>query len=130
MYRRAVFLLAIGLALPSSGVAQPPAAPIYQDGADTLRIQLIDAASGEPLANAEIEVYSDNGIRCARAPCPTDGRPWRGRSDDRGVVALPASVLDVVNHIRTAAHEFFDLGRARRDPTSGNWMVRLVAGTT
>jgi len=128
MFRPAVLLLAIGLALPSIGNAQPPAAPIYQDTADTLRIRLIDAASGQPLRNAEVEVYSDNGIRCVRAPCATDGRTWRDHSDDRGVVAFPASALGAVNHIRTPAHEFFDLARARRDPTSGTWMVRLLAG--
>ena len=130
MFRLPVLLMAIALAQPSIGIAQLPAAPIYQDTADTLRLRLIDAESGQPLQNAEVEVYSDNGTRCVRAPCPTDGRTWRGHSDHRGIVAFPASELAAVNHIRTATHEFFDLARARRDPTTGTWVVRLLTGTT
>lgn len=129
MLRPAMLLLVINLVRPSDGLAQTPPASIYQDMADTVRILLIDAESQRTLPNAEVEIYSDNGTRCIRAPCPTEGRTWNGHSDGRGMVAVPASGLGEVSHIRTPAHEFFDLARARRDTVSGAWIVQLVAST-
>jgi hypothetical protein len=105
-------------------VQDPPRHPILRGAGDTIRIRLVDAATGRPIADSEVEVYTDNGIRCVTAPCPTDGLTWRGRSDAQGVVAVPKSAVNVVAHIGTPRHGMVDLGKARR--RGGVWVARLV----
>src|SRR5947207_2159463 len=38
----------------------------------TVTIELVDASTGRPARNAAVRLTSDNGIRCMRAPCPTN----------------------------------------------------------
>ena len=58
-----------------------------------LQVRVIDAGTQKALANTDVDVYSDNGIRCIQAPCPTNGMSWRGRTDKHGVVVIPDSVV-------------------------------------
>ncbi|HEV7703982.1 MAG TPA: hypothetical protein VGO46_06795 [Gemmatimonadaceae bacterium] len=37
---------------------------ILQASGDSVRVQLLDAAAAKPLANADVELWPDNGIRC------------------------------------------------------------------
>ena len=46
-----------------------------------MHVRLLDAATAKPIANTDVELWSDNGIRCIKAPCPTDGKQWKGTSD-------------------------------------------------
>jgi len=120
-------LIAIGF-LASAGQSwaqDPPRHRVLRGAGDTVRIRLVEVGSGGRIADSEVEVYSDNGIRCTTAPCPTDGRTWRGRSDNRGIVALPNSAVNAVTHIGTPRHGMVDLSTARR-MSSGIWVVRLV----
>lgn len=123
-------LVVIGLIVlvPGGGLAQDrPLHPLLADPADTVRVQLVDRASGRPITDSEVEVYSDNGIRCVTTPCPTNGRSWHGRTDADGVVALPRTAIDAVSHLGTPTHGMTDLARARKS-RAGVWVLRLARG--
>jgi hypothetical protein len=64
-------------------------------------IQLVDASTAQPARNATVRLFSDNGIRCARAPCPTNGKFWKGTSDPQGFVTIPSSNLQFSTNIET-----------------------------
>ena len=70
----------------------------------TVKVQLLDAFCGQVMANSAVEVSSDNGIRCAIPPCPTDDKQWQGKSDAAGVTLIPTSVLQFETTITTPAH--------------------------
>ncbi|HYE75861.1 MAG TPA: hypothetical protein VEF04_21130 [Blastocatellia bacterium] len=52
------------------------------------KIKLIDEATKKPVAQKKVRIYSDNGIRCIKAPCPTNGKEWKGESDANGVIII------------------------------------------
>ncbi len=54
---------------------------------------LNDTTSGI-IANKSVSVFVDNGIRCVKAPCPTNSRPWTGTTDEKGLFVLPATYVD------------------------------------
>jgi hypothetical protein len=93
---------------------------------ETVRVRLLDASSDRPLSNADVELWSDNGVRCIKAPCPTNGTQWTGRSDAAGDVVIPTSVLQPVTTIRTPTHEG-DLIRDSEPADSGRWVAELSA---
>jgi hypothetical protein len=106
--------------------AAAPRPAILRARGDSLRVQLVDAATSRRVANADVEVFSDNGIRCATAPCPTDGRTWRGRTDARGRVVLPRHALNVTASIGTPSHDG-DLIADSAPDGRGGWVVRMTA---
>lgn len=67
----------------------------------TATVQLIDVSTGHPVRNAALRLVSDNGIRCARAPCPTNTRIWKGRSDTAGFVQIPTREIQSSTQIET-----------------------------
>jgi hypothetical protein len=67
----------------------------------TVTIQLVDASTGQPARNAAVRLTSDNGIRCARAPCPTNTKSWKGTSDPQGFLTIPTSYLQDSTQIET-----------------------------
>jgi hypothetical protein len=91
---------------------------------ETVRVRLLDASSGRPIANADVELSSDNGIRCVQAPCPTNGKEWRGRSDAAGQVMIPTSTLQAVTSITTPGHHG-DLIEDSEPADSGGWVAEL-----
>src|SRR5207244_1328036 len=68
---------------------------------ETVRVQLLDGWSGQPIANADIKVESNNGIVCRTAPCPNNSKQWAGRSDDAGRVTIPRAVLQFNTYVST-----------------------------
>lgn len=97
---------------------------ILKSPGENIRLQLFDAWSGELIANTDINVESDNGIRCIKAPCPTNGKQWAGRSDGAGLVTIPKSVLQVSTYVRTELHESANLEEAAPG-ASGIWVIEL-----
>lgn len=83
-----------------------------------VRVKLFDVYSGLPLANAAVEVTSDNGIRCEVPPCPTNGQKWLGRTDGAGVVIIPSSAIQSETYVRTKDHRDVKLEEnERKDPS-------------
>lgn len=70
-----------------------------------LRLRLVDAESGKPISGVEASIHSDNGIRCIKAPCPTNGRTWKGVSGKDGVVKAPSSALQKENQLTASGYE-------------------------
>jgi hypothetical protein len=106
-------------------------APAAQTGiltvkGETVKVKLLDAFSGEVISNSDVEVHSDNGIRCIRAPCPTNAKQWQGKSDANGYVIISTNVLQPVTRIWTPAHkQGKDLVRDSEKDTDGAWVVEL-----
>ncbi len=97
---------------------------ILEAKGDSLRLRLVDAMTAQPIANAEIEIQSDNGIRCIKAPCPTHGNSWKGRSDASGIVVIPKGALNTTARLRGAAHQG-DLIEDVEPNASGGWTAEL-----
>jgi hypothetical protein len=91
---------------------------------DSVRVGLLDAVSGRPIANTDVELWSDNGVRCVQAPCPTNGQGWAGRSDASGQVVVPTSAVQAVTAVKTPGHEG-DLIGDSEPADGGGWTVEL-----
>ena len=78
-----------------------------------LQVRVIDAGTRKPLANTDVDVYSDNGIRCIQAPCPTNGVSWGGRTDKHGVVVIPDSVVQASMSIGAPGYRAVGITRSK-----------------
>ncbi len=99
---------------------------ILHASGDSVYVRLLDAATAKPIANTEAEVQSDNGIRCIKAPCPTDGKQWKGTSDTDGRVVIPKSALNKTANIHTAKYDGDLVGDATSDG-KGLWSIELFS---
>lgn len=114
----------------------------------TVTVQLIDVSTGHPVRNAGLRLVSDNGIRCIRAPCPTNTRIWKGKSDTEGFVQIPTSEIQSSTQIETGSltgdligdseaasdtvwiAELLPLESTYTDPPGPPRPLRLIDGTT
>jgi hypothetical protein len=101
----------------------PPS--ILQAKGDSVHVRLLDAVSGRRIANADVELGSDKGIRCVQAPCPTNGQEWAGRSDAAAQVVVPTSAVQAVTAIKTAGY-VGDLIGDSEPAGDGGWIVELL----
>jgi hypothetical protein len=101
-------------------------ASILHASGESVHVRLLDATTTKPIANTNVEVQSDNGIRCIRAPCPTDGKEWKGSSDSNGRVTIPRSALNTTANIKTAGYDGDLVGDATSD-AKGEWSVELFS---
>jgi hypothetical protein len=74
--------------LHGSVVAQAPA-PATQAAASDLSLHVVDRRNRVPLAHRKVFIYADNGVRCIKAPCSTNGAQWEGKTDAKGNVTVP-----------------------------------------
>src|SRR5664279_6605452 len=91
----------------------------------TVTVQLIDASTTQPARNAAVRLFSDNGIRCARAPCPVNGKSWKSTSDPQGFVTLPTSLLQISTNIETETLSG-DLIEDSVAANDGIWVTELL----
>lgn len=66
---------------------------------DYFSVKVIDASSQKPIVNTTVDIVSDNGIRCIKAPCPTDTKKWSGKTNMDGVISVPSKILNTVTNI-------------------------------
>ena len=95
---------------------------ILKGAGDSVHVRLLDAVTAKALANADVELWSDNGIRCVKAPCPTDGKQWKGTSDASGRVTIPKASLNTTANIKPGHSTATSLAMRRT--------TRRVAGTS
>jgi hypothetical protein len=95
VFRRiaAAALCASAVLSQGSAVAQAPvpatqAAPQSAAAAD-LSLRVVDRRKRAPLAHRKVFIYADNGVRCIKAPCNTNGAQWEGKTDAKGNVTVP-----------------------------------------
>ncbi len=117
-------VVALPLLAATPLAAQRAAPPILRAGGQTVRVRLVDGSSARPLANAAVEIWSDNGIRCFRAPCPTNGTRWQGHADAAGVVVIPRAVLQASTSITTPGYEG-DLVQDARQQRDNTWKMPM-----
>ncbi len=120
-------IAAVAAAAAAVGVVtgQSAAGSILQSRGDVVRIHIFDAFSGEPIANTDVVVSSDNGMRCEPTPCPTNDRSWNGKTGSTGQVAVPRTELQASTDIETAVHASASLtDDAERQ--NGVWVVDLT----
>lgn len=101
MFCTVALAVALASAPPPSGHGLPN--PWSPNG--VVIVRLIDVFTAQPVARSDVRVFSDNGIRCFRAPCPTDGAEWKGRTDSRGYVAIPSAALNRMTSVSTPLHK-------------------------
>ena len=114
----------IACCLPGAAAgAKPVAHPMHDEG---LHVTVLDSASGRPLQHFDVRIESDNGIRCIRAPCPTNAVRWTGHTDKKGVVAVPAKVVQSSMSISAAGHTHArNLVRDASKTTPHDWVIAL-----
>jgi hypothetical protein len=93
---------------------------------DSVHVRLLDAGTAKPIASSDVEMFSDNGIRCIKAPCPTDGKQWKGTSDADGRVTIPKSALNTTSNIKTAAYDGDLIADATSD-AKGGWNIEMIS---
>ena len=138
MLQLIVFTIMFLVAVPQqAGFARNPQqtpdsqSSILQVKSETVRVKLLDEFSGEVIPNSDVKVSSDNGIRCFRAPCPTNGKQWSGRSDTNGYVVIPTNILQWNTDISTPAHRGGkDLIKGSEQDLDGAWVVELIPNHT
>src|SRR4029078_11316845 len=67
----------------------PPKAKNNNDTSSFLTVYFQDAVDQKKITNTKVTLYSDNGMRCIKAPCPTNGRSWDSTTDKNGRVSVP-----------------------------------------
>ena len=102
--------------------AQPLTKPAAKSN---LRLLVIDQKTGKRLSNREVKVYSDNGIRCITAPCPTNGKNWVGKTDRRGYLVVPADIRQESISLTVEGFAGEELNRSARKLNRDNWVIAL-----
>lgn len=93
-----------------------------------LKLKVIDRATKKPIRNTAVEIYSDNGIRCVQAPCPTNGIKWGGTTDAHGVINVPGGVRQFSMTISATGYSGRkDLIRESKKNVGGMWIIALDA---
>lgn len=95
------------------------------DRKGNLRLLIKDKKTRAPLARREVEIYSDNGIRCITAPCPTNGIEWRGKTDSQGYVIVPKRIRQVSMTISIDGYVAEELNQASQKRSENHWIIAL-----
>lgn len=93
---------------------------------DAVRLKLLDAFSGHALVNADVEIFSDSGIRCESSPCDTGAVTWKGKSDANGYVIVPHETIKQVTSVQTSSHKG-ELEQDSERDRSGAQLVELFS---
>lgn len=94
-----------------------------------LKLKLIDRVTRKPIKNTEVEIYSDNGIRCISLPCQTNGIKWTGKTDARGVIIVPGKIRQrSMTILATGYSKGKDIIKdAKKNKAGGGWIIALDA---
>jgi len=123
----AVVVILIGIAgyfVLTNKSGSVPKIPFQKTG--TINIKLLDAFSGQAISNADVRIYSDNGILCFTTPCNTEGQEWTGKSDNGGIISIPSKVINVVTTITATGYKSGrDLNKDSEKIDNNNWLIEL-----
>ncbi len=82
-----------------------PFSALTSNDKEMVTIELVDAGTGEVVANTKVVFYSDNGVRCVMAPCPTDTKRIETKSDAIGRVKIEKTAFNVTNSLVAEGYE-------------------------
>lgn len=96
-----------------------------------LKLKLIDRLTRKPIKNTDVEIYSDNGIRCIKPPCETNGIKWAGKTDARGVIVVPGKIRQQSMTISAKGYSGKDIIKeAKKNKAGGGWIIALDADSS
>ena len=91
----------------------------------TLKILITDKKTGKSLAHKAVQIYSDNGVRCIQAPCPTNGKNWTGKTDRRGYIIVPNEIRQKSMTLTISGFNGEELNRSARKLSKDSWVIAL-----
>ncbi len=94
------------------------------------RVKLIDASTKRIIANASVEVQSNNGVRCRRAPCPNNSLSWKGASDADGVLRIPSCAIQYSTTLTVAGYQAADFTKTAAKTADGTLVIELSSDTS
>ena len=94
---------------------------------DSPVLKIIDSISKEPIKNTPVRIYSDNGMRCIREPCNTNGISWEGKTDAHGVLIILGTVAQYSMHLSVSGYRGSDLQREAKAEARGRWSITVDA---
>jgi hypothetical protein len=129
MFQRSPVVVGIvgALCLLPVGNISPPsnAAIIFKN--KLLQLTVINKNTKKPIANRAVTVNSDNGIRCIKAPCPTNSMQWQGQTNRQGVVVIPHKVIQKSTTMTVPGYQAIQLQPNLRDQRSAAVELSAVA---
>lgn len=96
-----------------------------QTSVSKLKLLVIDKTANKPLKNKSVEIYSDNGVRCVKAPCPTNGIQWQGKTDKHGYLIIPPNIRQNSMTIQINGYEAKELNRSAQKSHKNSWIIIL-----
>ena len=90
-----------------------------------LKLLIRDKRSGKPLTKKNVKIYSDNGVRCIQAPCPTNGKTWTGKTDKRGYIVVPNEIRQNSMTLSIAGFNGAELNRSAQKLSKNSWVIAL-----
>jgi hypothetical protein len=113
---------------PAPGPTENITFPKVEEG--FLLAKLFDAFTGQTIRNVDVRIFSNNGISCFKAPCPTAAQEWNGKSDNDGLVLIPLKVINVYILITATGYKSGrDLNRDSEKIISNYWLIELDPDT-
>lgn len=67
-------------------------------------VKLIDADSAKPITDIDVNLYSDNNVRCVTTPCDTNDQKWTGKSDQNGVITISSNFMKLSTTITATGY--------------------------
>jgi hypothetical protein len=113
-------------------LAQKETPSAYRMKKADLKLKLIDRVTRKPIKNTDVEIYSDNGIRCITLPCQTNGIKWTGKTDARGVIIIPGKIRQRSMTISATGYSRGkDINKdAKKNKVGGGWSIALDADSS
>ncbi len=98
-----------------------------QSAANVVEVRLVDASTTQIIPNASVEVRSQNGNICKKAPCPQNSLSWKGVSGADGVLRIPSHIIQHLTTVKVAGYLAINFKEARA--TDGKSVVELQLDT-
>lgn len=124
--RHAFVILLLAGSLSTISACASSTRSAHKPHRQSIGVTVLDSASGKPIAATEVRIHSDNGVRCIKAPCPTNAMDWNGFTDAEGMFKLPKKIVQQSTTITAAGHSAGkDLGRDASKPKPDEWVIEL-----
>lgn len=93
----------------------------------SLHVTFINTKTHLPIRNSLATLYSDNGVRCVQAPCPTNGKTWTGKTNQIGQLTIPAADVNASMTFYLTSYQAAELHTSGKQQPDGSWTLSLTA---
>ena len=91
----------------------------------TLNLHLIDSSSAMPLPKLALQIDSDNGRKCVKKPCATNGKHWEGSTNKQGIAIVPGNLAQYSMRLMAVGYRGVDLNKKATKISTSKWIVKL-----